>query len=138
MPITENPRPPKRLCRSIRCGISRMQGGHQLAQKSIRTILPRKACRLTGAPFKSGRTNCGAIAPGISLPGAASAASPDRANAMTAAARRMSGRTAGGIAFVDPVGAEILVDVQGLHVGEAHRHKLLIGRRHIGAFPPRA
>src|SRR5579871_486895 len=42
------------------------------------------------------------------------------------------------VAFVDPIGAEVVVDVEGLHVGEAHGVEGVVGRLHVGAVGPGA
>ena len=36
------------LCNAMRCGMVVRQGGHQVAQNSSRTILPRRPARVSG------------------------------------------------------------------------------------------
>ena len=41
-----------------------------------------------------------------------------------------------GVAFVDPIGAEVVGDVEGLHVGEAHGTKGVVSGLHVGTVSP--
>src|SRR5512132_2972272 len=49
--------------RFTRCGISSLQGGHQVAQKSRITTFPLNEEDATWAPVRSGRLNSGAGVP---------------------------------------------------------------------------
>ena len=42
----------------------------------------------------------------------------------------------GGIALIDPVGAEVVGDIENFQVGEAHRVELVVGGGDVGAAIP--
>src|SRR6201995_3698369 len=140
--------PAYRFFSAIRRGISMMQGGHQLAQKSTSTSLPREALSDTGLPDRSGRVKAGATGPGGS--GAASR-NGGAIKANTAAKNKTAfmigavpdGKTlhtfpgtssamGGGIALLHPIGAEIVRDVEHLQILEAQRRQRLPGIGDIG------
>src|SRR6185312_15987834 len=125
--------PAWRFCSATICGISTIQGGHQLAQKSTSTSLPRQAASETGLPSKPVRVKAGAAAPGDS--GAARAPSQTRPQARQtrrAAILAVNNR----IALLRPVGAEIVRDIKNLQLRKAHLAQGAPRGGDIGAMIP--
>src|SRR2546425_295256 len=88
-PMTASPCSPYFFCRSMKPGISILQGTHQVAQKSRMTTLPLKSDSFTGSPSTPLSCHGGAAFKG----GAAALSEPARDGAIARESRPMMPRS---------------------------------------------